>query len=147
MMIKEKSCGAVIYRSVNGIRQYFLLLNKKHNAKGHWGFPKGHVEGTENEFETAAREVFEEAGMRVVFCSTDRIVSHYSPKSGVEKDAVYFLATVRNNQTVRLQKEEVAEYRWCTFEEAKKLLTFDSDILQKFEKSFLYKNYANDIDN
>ena len=135
-MIKEKSCGAVIYRNVNGKRQYFLLLNKKNNAKGHWGFPKGHVEGTENEYETAAREVLEEAGLYIVFCGTDRVVSHYIPKPGIEKDAVYFLATLRNNQEVKLQKEEVAEYRWCTFSEARKLLTFDRDILEKFENSF-----------
>lgn len=144
-MIKEKSCGAVIYRSVNGERQYFLLLNKKNNAQGHWGFPKGHVEGTENEFETASREVLEEAGIYIVFCGTDRVVSHYSPKPGVEKDAVYFLATVRNNQTVKLQKEEVAEYRWCSFSEARKLLTFDGNVLQKFENSFS-DNSKNDID-
>lgn len=144
-MIKEKSCGAVIYRSVNRERQYFLLLNKKNNAQGHWGFPKGHVEGTENEFETASREVLEEAGIYIVFCGTDRVVSHYSPKPGVEKDAVYFLATIRNNQTVKLQKEEVAEYRWCSFSEAEKLLTFDGNILQKFENSFS-DNSKNDID-
>lgn len=145
-MTKEKSCGAVIYRTVNGQRQYFLLLNKKNDAKGHWGFPKGHVEGTENEFETASREILEETGMLVVFCGTDRMVSHYSPKPRVEKDAVYFLATVRNNQTVKLQKEEVAEYRWCNFSDAVNLLTFDKDILQKFERSFSHKS-ENDVDN
>jgi len=144
-MIKEKSCGAVIFRKVNNERQYFLLLNKKNDAKGHWGFPKGHVEGTENEFETASREVFEETGMYVVFCGTERIVSHYSPKPGVEKDAVYYLATIRNNQTVKLQKEEVADFAWCSYQDAIKLLTYDKDILTKFEKSFGII-YENDID-
>ena len=64
-MIKEKSCGAVIYRSVNGKRQYFLLLNKKKNAKGHWGFPKGHIELGESEEDTAIREVYEETGLNI----------------------------------------------------------------------------------
>lgn len=135
-MIKEKSCGAVIYRMVNGAREYFILLNKKNNAQGHWGFPKGHTEFRENEYETASREIFEETGLLVVFCGDARFVSHYSPKPGVEKDAVYFIAMVRNNQTVRLQKEEVAEYRWCNFSEAKELLTHDKDILMQVEKSF-----------
>lgn len=136
-MKKEKSCGAVIYRMVGGARQYFLLLNKKNNAKGHWGFPKGHIEPGENEYETAAREILEETGLYVIFCGNTRIVSYYNPKPDIEKDAVYFVATVRNNQSVRLQKEEVADYKWCTFSEAKALLTFDEDILQKVEKSFL----------
>ena len=136
-MITEKSCGAVVFRTVDGKREYFLLLNKKNNAKGHWGFPKGHVEPGENEYETASREILEEAGLYVVFYGNMRIVSHYSPKTGVEKDAVYFTAMVRDNQTVKLQKEEVADYKWCTFSEAKELLTFDKDILQKVENSFL----------
>ncbi len=136
-MIKEKSCGGVIYRTVGGTREYFILLNKKKDAKGHWGFPKGHTEAGENEFETASREIFEETGLFVVFCGGLRVVSHYSPKPGVEKDVVYFAATVRNNQTVKLQNEEVADYRWCTYSEAKELLTFDKNILQKVENSFL----------
>ncbi len=135
-MITEKSCGGVIYRTVEGTREYFLLLNRKNNSKGHWGFPKGHVELGENEYETASREIFEETGLLVVFRGDMRIVTHYSPKPGVEKDVVYFVAMVRDNQTVKLQKEEVADYRWCTFSEAKQLLTFDQDILQKVENSF-----------
>lgn len=135
-MTKEKSCGAVIYRMVNGTRQYFVLLNKKNNAKGHWGFPKGHMEQGENEYETASREIFEETGLLVIFCGDTRVVSHYSPRPGIEKDVVYFVATVRDNQNVRLQKEEVADYKWCTFQEAKSLLTFDQDILKKVNYSF-----------
>ena len=136
-MTYEKSCGAVIYRTINGVRQYFLLLNRKNNSKGHWGFPKGHVETNENEYETAAREILEETGLLVIFSGTERILSHYSPRPGIEKDVVYFLATVRDDQTVKIQKEEAADYRWCTFSEAKSLLTFDAEILQKFENSFL----------
>ena len=136
-MIYEKSCGAVIYRTVNGIREYFLLLNCKNNSKGHWGFPKGHVEDDETEYETAAREILEETGLAVIFSGTERIVSHYSPRPGIEKDVVYFLATIRNDQTVKIQKEEVADYKWCTLSDAKSLLTFDSEILQKFENSLL----------
>ena len=135
-MMYEKSCGAVIYRVVDGKRQYLLLLNKKGDVRGHWGFAKGHTENRENEYETAAREILEETGLYVVFCGKERIVSHYSPKPDTQKDAVYFLATVRDNQVVKLQKEEVAEYRWCEFAEARLLLTFDGEILQKFENTF-----------
>lgn len=136
-MITEKSCGGVIYRTVGNTREYFVLLNKKNDAKGHWGFPKGHTEPGENEYETAAREIFEETGLYVVFSGSLRVVSHYNPKPYIEKDAVYFVATVRDNQIVKLQKEEVADYRWCTYSEAKALLTFDRDILEKVENSFL----------
>lgn len=132
----EKSCGAVIYRNNNGVREYFLILNRKGNARGHWGFPKGHVEAGENEFETAAREIREETGLSVVFCGGIREVSSYSPRPGVEKDVVYFLATPKAWAEVRLQKEEVAEYRWCNTIDAKKLLTHDTVILEKMERAF-----------
>lgn len=133
----EKSCGAVIFRNKNGVREYFLIMNKKGNARGHWGFPKGHVEAGENEFETAEREIREETGLSVVFVGGVREISSYSPRPGVEKDVVYFLATPKNDATVKLQVEEVAEFRWCEQKEAKSLLTHDTHILEKIEKSFL----------
>lgn len=132
----EKSCGAVIYRTESGVREYLLVLNKKGNVKGHWGFPKGHIEQNETEFETAAREIYEETGLRVVFRGGIRVVSTYSPKPGVTKDAVYFLATLRNGERVMLQQEEIAEYRWACAKTARELLTFDKRILDEMEKSF-----------
>ena len=132
----EKSCGAVIFRNNNGTREYFLIMNKKGNARGHWGFPKGHMEQGENEFETAAREIKEETGLSVVFIGGGREISSYSPRPGTHKDVVYFLATPKNDAYVRLQAEEVAEYRWCDLKEAKTLLTHDTAILEKMERAF-----------
>lgn len=126
----EKSCGAVISRTENGETRYLLVLNKKPGGNGHWGFPKGHREGTENEFETAAREIFEETGLLVIFQGGKRAVSTYSPRQGVTKDAVYFLATARNGE-VKVQQSEVAQAKWCTYSEAMKLLTHDQKILKK----------------
>ncbi len=135
-MAYEKSCGAVIFRMKGHTREYFLILNKKGKADGHWGFPKGHTEAGENEYETAAREIFEETGLSVVFIGDKKVVSNYSPKPGVNKDAVYFLAAVRNNFEVKLQQEEVSEFCWCDAKKAKKLLKFDSKILEEFENCF-----------
>lgn len=132
----EKSCGAVISRIENGTREYLIVLNKKGKAEGHWGFPKGHTEQGETEFETAAREIYEETGVRVVFCGGARAVSSYSPKEGVKKDAVYFPAVLRNGEKVRLQPEEIAEFCWCSADKARTLLTFDTKILDELEKTF-----------
>lgn len=132
----EKSCGAIIFRNSDAGREYLLILNRKNNAKGHWGFPKGHTEPGENEYITAAREIYEETGLRVVFCQDARVVTTYNPRPDIEKDAVYFLATPRNDQRVKLQQEEVAEFRWCSAAEAKSLLTFDGKIIDKIERFF-----------
>ena len=132
----EKSCGAVLWRTNNGKREYLLILNKKGNAYGHWGFPKGHTEENETEKETALREIFEETGLKVTaFADNFRVVSRYNPAPDIEKDAVYFLAEVKESNIV-LQQSEVADYKWLCYDDAKNLINFDLVILEKAE-SFL----------
>ena len=131
-MSYEKSCGAVVFRTAN-VREYLIIFNRKGNAVGHWGFPKGHVEQTETETETAKREIFEETGLKPNFVEGFREVTRYSPKAGVDKDAVYFLAE-SNGEEVTIQKSELADYRWCNFKDACELLTFDQKILKAAEK-------------
>lgn len=133
----EKSCGAVIFRRNNGAYEYLLVQNKKPGAKGHWGFPKGHVEKGETEEETARREISEETGLSVGgFIKGFRVVTRYSPAPGIEKDVVYFLTEADGDIT--LQECEIADYKWLSYEDAKEAITFDSSILEK-AKSFLSK--------
>lgn len=130
-MTYEKSCGAVIVKRDGEGEKYLLVLNKKPGAAaGHWGFPKGHCEGRECEYETAAREIMEEVGIRVVFIGDKRAVATYSPMPGVTKDAVYFLALARDTE-VNVQQSEISQYKWCSYDEAMSLLTHDKDILKK----------------
>lgn len=120
-MKSEKSCGAVIVK--NGEAPKFLLVRQN---DGHWGFPKGHVEGSETEIETAKREIHEETGLEVSIDSRFRMVDTYSPKQGVSKDVVYFMANpVAGNLTPQLS--EVNTVRWCTFTEAQELFNFESN--------------------
>lgn len=130
----EKSCGAVIWRNNGGRREYLLILNKKGNACGHWGFPKGHVEADETEQETAKREIFEETGIRISsFAENFRTVSSYNPLPDVNKDVVYFLAEV-DSDCVELQQSEVADYKWLDFYSAKAQMSFDTSIIEKAEE-------------
>lgn len=131
----EKSCGAVIYRAQAEERQYLLVQNQKPGKPAHWGFPKGHVEIGETEMETALREVLEETALSVQLLPEFRAVSHYSPRPGVEKDAVYFLAKPESEEIV-LQETEIAAYGWYNAEEALTRLTHDADaniLLQAIE--------------
>ena len=57
----EKSCGCIVLNN-----EQVLLV--KHN-KGHWDFPKGHVEEGETEKQTALREVKEETNIDVQIIS------------------------------------------------------------------------------
>lgn len=127
-MRREKSCGAVIFTQENTERNYLVL----HSTLGHTTLCKGHVEGEETEHETAVREIMEETGLTVDFTDGFREVITYSPKPGVVKDVVFFLARLSGG-TLTCQPEEVADARFLPFEEALGALTHpsDRDILRK----------------
>lgn len=131
----EKSCGAVVFRRSNedSAVEYLIIFNKKGDAAGHWGFPKGHVENNETELMTAKREIFEETGLSPEFVRGFRALSQYSPKEDTQKDAVYFLAR-DTGEAVTIQKSELADYKWCRAEEAVEILDYDKDILKAADK-------------
>ena len=120
-MIREKSCGAIVYTNSYGERLY--LVEQMH--EGHWGVPKGHVEANETETETALREIKEEVGLNVTIDTRFREIDTYSPKAGIIKDVVYFVAYSESTRTT-MQASEVKDVRWVKFEEAMELISFPS---------------------
>lgn len=133
-MKKEKSCGAIIINETGKI----LLI--KHN-KGHWAFPKGHVEANETEIETALREIKEETNLEVEINQNIREITTYSPKENVIKDVIYFAAT-NPTGNIKLQEEEVSEYAWLDLEESLNTITHDDD---KRLLINIYNQYKNSL--
>lgn len=136
-MSYEKSCGAVVYTTSNKGIQYLLL--KSIGLDSYWGFPKGHMEYSETEEETALREVFEECGLKVNLIDGFRATDKYNIDNFIEKEVVLFLGEA-DNSLIKIQVEEIEDYRWCNYEEAKSLLTYESGrrILSETNK-FLYE--------
>ena len=97
----EKSCGAVLYKMVDGTPYFVLVFGSV------YGFPKGHVEPGETEEQTAQREVWEETGVSVKINTDFRETIEYrSPvrKRG-RKTVVFFIAEYREDQTPRPSHE------------------------------------------
>jgi len=113
----EKSCGAVVFDG-----DKVLVIQQ---VKGHWGFPKGHVEDGETEVETAIREIKEETNLDVEINENYRYIERYSPEEGVEKDVVFFVAKKIGGE-IKVQEEEVKATEWLSPSEAAKKLTYDS---------------------
>jgi len=122
-MVFEKSCGAIVYRKFHGNTEILLI---KHVNSGHWSFPKGHVEASETEAETALREIKEETGVNVIIDPTFRETVTYSPRKDTQKVVVYFVARAKNFDVVP-QEEEIAEIRWVEIGRASSILTYEND--------------------
>ena len=117
----EKSCGAVLYKMMNGQPMYVLVRGTV------FGFPKGHVEGDESEFETALREVREETGVSALIdTGFRRVVIYRSPrfKNG-RKKVVFFLAKCPDDQMPEAQ-HEIKVLLMKPLDEALRLLKLDT---------------------
>lgn len=99
----EKSCGAVVFTKRNG-EILFVIVQE---ASGAYSFPKGHMEGSETEMQTASREVWEGTGLSPVFLPGFRETEEYdlSEKPGTHKQVVYFLAEYESQPLVPRQGE------------------------------------------
>lgn len=119
----EKSCGAIVYRKTQN--QVDLLLIKNRYG-GHWSFPKGHVEGTETEMQTALREVKEETGLDISIQDGFRQAVEYFPKPNVRKQVVYFLGEAQSVE-FKMQEEEISRIIWTDIRKAYHMVTFKND--------------------
>ena len=119
----ESSCGAVVFRMINGCRRFLLIKNKRSN---NWGFPKGHIEKGENEIQTAKREVNEETGLHINIFEDFSSTSEYKIAGRVEKRVTIFLASTSDTSTV-IQQEEIEDYIWLDFDKAFSTLKFEND--------------------
>jgi bis(5'-nucleosidyl)-tetraphosphatase len=138
-MLREKSCGAVIFVKKEATTKY-LLLNY---AAGHWDFVKGNVEPGEAEKETVLRELKEETGItEAQFIEGFReAIAYFYRRQGltIHKEVVFYLMESYTDK-VTLSFEHIG-YTWLDYQHAMEKLTFKNakDTLQKAHE-FLKKN-------
>ncbi|MEG0978462.1 MAG: NUDIX hydrolase [Oscillospiraceae bacterium] len=134
----ERSCGAVVFRSVDGEIRYLLIKNKR---SAHWSFPKGHVERGESLEQTAYREVLEETGVHIDLIPDFITESEYTIQGRVEKTVNIFLASTNDSETI-IQEEEIDDYMWMNFQDTMDKLKFENDkkILNKAHDFLLSKD-------
>src|SRR5208283_3151965 len=138
-MLREKSCGAVVFIKKDDAARY-LLLNY---AAGHWDFVKGNVEVNESEKETVVRELKEETGItEAQFIDGFREpIAYFYRRQGltIRKEVVFFLMESYSDK-VQLSFEHIG-YTWLDYQHAMEKLTFKNakDVLQK-ARDFLKKN-------
>jgi len=129
----ERSCGVILFNQ----KEVLLLQHPDSKKKGHWDFPKGHVEDGETELQTALRELAEETEITDVELIPDfnHTISYHLMKEGkrVFKEVIFFIG-ITNEKKVSISDEHQA-FVWLDFDSAIKRLTYDN-AKKTLEKSF-----------
>ena len=126
-MKHESSAGVVVYyRNTDKNAIEYLLL---HYPGGHWGFPKGKIEKSENLQEAALREVKEETGLddvHIVGNFSQSITYYFRERDGttVDKEVTFFVGETKTKD-VKLS-EEHHDYVWLPIGQALEKLTYNN---------------------
>ena len=116
----HKSCGVLVYRDENSVREYLLALQLGDN----WSIPKGHMEAGETEEETALRELFEETGLTAVLDAGKQATMEYPISPHCRKEVVVFTGRASGTPTPRAG--EIETLKWVTADQLQKYLMPDA---------------------
>ena len=117
----HKTVWIWIINSNNEILVQKRAANKK-NHPNKWDMPSaGHVVAGETSIQGAIRETFEELGIQTKE-SDYKFVFEYIQDKSFEIAQVYLLKINLDISKLNLQKEEVSEVKWLSYEEFKKVL-------------------------
>ena len=120
-----KAAGAVVTRPApdGPDRQVLLVHRVKYDD---WSLPKGKQEPDEQLPLTAAREVFEEAGVQPILGR--RLVSVRYQVSGRPKRVHYWSARVASTDEAAVPNSEVDQVAWLTLAQARERASYERDL-------------------
>ena len=137
-MGKEISAGAIIFCKENKKIKYLLLFREgSEHYKPLWGFPRGKIEENEEEMNTVKREIEEETGLKKLkFLKFREKINWFYRRDNetIFKESIFYLAESENEE-VKISDEH-DDFKWCSFDEAMKLLKFKNakEILKKADE-------------
>lgn len=118
-----RAAGGVVRRlDADGTPRVLLMHRPRYDD---WSLPKGKREIGERTIDTALREVGEEAGIRVRVERKLPLVEYVA--NGSPKSVRYFLMAWTGDAP-ELRDDEADELRWCTVDEARRLLSYEHDV-------------------
>ena len=144
--MKDVSFGIIPVWCDNGTRRFLLVRSLKTKE---WTFSKGHKNDGETNEQAALRELAEETGLRDVSIIPNlSFLDSYDferEDKKVHKTVTFFPAIVEN-PAVAIDKTEIDDFKWATYEEALAVISFDepkkilSELIPVLEKCGEIKN-------
>ena len=120
-----RAAGGIVVQAGRDGPEVLLIHRPRYDD---WSFPKGKRDGDESDEETAVREVLEETGL---VCRLDQQLgeAQYRDSRGRPKIVRYWLMTPVPDDPGPgfTPNHEVDELRWCSPDEAARLLTYAHD--------------------
>lgn len=131
----QKSCGVVVFRTINGNREYLCLLQNYSNS---YSVPKGHLEAFETEQDCALRELYEETGIKAeIFEDFKTEINYKFRTSSGEKHKTVVLFLAEYNGKLDINNDEIVSYQWLNAKKAIETLPNGCDKVINEAESFL----------
>jgi 8-oxo-dGTP pyrophosphatase MutT (NUDIX family) len=122
----EVSAGGIVFRRVPGEGARYLLIRDSYS---NWGFPKGHLEGSESPAEAAMRETAEETGLtQLVLQGPIRVIDWHFRFRGrhIHKYCHFFLFESPDGEASPQVDEGITACQWRPLSEALEILSYDN---------------------
>jgi 8-oxo-dGTP pyrophosphatase MutT (NUDIX family) len=126
------------YAIILNEKKQFLMVQWKEEHDYKWHFPGGRLDEGEKEIEGLRREVKEELGVEIE--EIKPVFAKYIGKEYCYKDcdepryALFYTAKMKEGSEIKLNTEELKDYKWCIKEEIDKIdfwMPFYKEMLQK----------------
>ena len=125
--VTATSAGGIVVRSLEASPELVIGMRRREHGVT-WTLPKGTPEAGETIAETATREVREESGIEVRIVERLPSIEYNFVQHGarIHKTVHYFLMDPVGGDLSRHDRE-FADVRWVTFDEALRLLSFETE--------------------
>jgi 8-oxo-dGTP pyrophosphatase MutT (NUDIX family) len=124
----RREVQAVIFDDADSQKKVLILKKTDYSERRYrWRLLKGGLHDGETETEGLQREILEETGLRKTQVLEKILVYEFSFKN-VRHTVSSYLVKADSQESIKLQKSEVADYVWTTKEEALKMLYWNNEI-------------------